>query len=56
VSRRPRFLPPAVPKRTRSASPAWATRAIVVVAVLIVVGALVITIVSGTLFTAPGSR
>lgn len=56
MSRRPRFLPPAVERRVRPRGPRWAVRAILVVAVLVVAAALVVTIATGTLFTAPGGR
>lgn len=38
----------------RAAGPAWLVRAIVAFAVLVLVAALVISIATGTLFTAPG--
>lgn len=41
---------------SRRPTPRWAVRAIVAVAVVVVVAALVITIATGTLFTAPAGR
>ena len=53
MSRRPRFLPPPMEKRVRPPAPIWAARLIIGVAVAIVVAALIYTIATGTLFTAP---